>query len=220
MRPLTIALPKGRLFKDVINILHKAGYLGRKIDDDSRRLLLSDESSGLNFILAKPTDVPTYVEYGAADLGVVGKDVLLEEAKDVCELLDLGLGGCRLVVAVRQETGFQSLQDFPLNGRVASKYPRVAGDFFLSHGIQVDLIKLHGSIELAPMVGLADAIVDITSTGETLRQNGLKILAEITPCTARLIANPVSFKMEFDRIHRLAQAVRKHVQDSTLTCQD
>jgi ATP phosphoribosyltransferase len=217
LRPLTIALPKGRLFKDIRTILKKAGYLSEEICDDSRRLLLSDESSGLNFILAKPTDVPTYVEYGAADLGVVGKDVLLEEDKDVCELLDLGLGGCRLIVAVRQEAGYESLQGFPLNGRVASKYPRVAGDFFLSHGIQVDLIKLHGSIELAPMVGLADAIVDITSTGETLRQNGLKILAEITPCTARLIANPVSFKMEFDRIHRLAQEMKKHVPSGACT---
>lgn len=208
MRPLTIALPKGRLFKEIIRIFHKAGFVSDELCDDSRKLLLTDDSSGLNFILAKPTDVPTYVEYGAADLGIAGKDVLLEEAKEVCELLDLGLGGCKLVVAVKKESGMNCLEDFPLNARVASKYPRVAEDFFLSHGIQVDLIKLHGSIELAPMVGLADAIVDITSTGETLKQNGLKILAEVVFCTARLIANPVSFKMEFERFDELVKRTR------------
>lgn len=219
MGPLTMALPKGRLFRDVIDMLQKAGCVSGGLSDDSRRLLLADPESGFRFILAKPTDVPVYVEYGAADLGVVGKDVLLEERKDVCELLDLGLGRCSLVVAVKKDSGLHKLTDFPINGRVASKYPRVAEEFFLNHGIQVDLIKLHGSIELAPMVGLADAIVDITSTGETLRENGLQILAKIAPCTARLIANPVSYKMEFDRVVGLLERM-KTVLSQTFTCRE
>lgn len=208
MRDLTIAMPKGRLFSSVVKQLSAAGYLGRELEDDSRKLILSDGQSGLRFILAKPTDVPTYVEYGAADLGVVGKDVLREENKEVCELLDLGLGYCRLIVAVKENSPLTDVTQLPINSRIATKYPRITGEYFLSRGMQVDLIKLHGSIELAPIVGLAEAIVDITSSGQTLRENGLRILADVEECTARLIANPVSYKIEHQRITGLVQAMR------------
>jgi ATP phosphoribosyltransferase len=208
VRDLTIAMPKGRLFSSVVDLLKTAGYLKSDLADDSRRLILRDADSGLSFILAKPTDVPTYVEHGAADLGVVGKDVLLEEDKDVCELLDLGLGYCRLVVAVKDNSSLQQISQLPINSRIATKFPRITGEYFLSRGMQVNLIKLHGSIELAPIVGIAEAIVDITSTGETLRENGLRILADVTECTARLVANPVSYKVEHKRISQLVRALR------------
>jgi ATP phosphoribosyltransferase len=211
VRELTIAMPKGRLFNSVVKLLHAAGYLDRTLEEDSRKLILCDNQSGLRFILAKPTDVPTYVEYGAADLGVVGKDVLREENKDVCELLDLGLGYCRLVVAVKENSPLVDVTQLPFNSRIATKYPRITGEYFLSRGLQVDLIKLHGSIELAPIVGLAEAIVDITSSGQTLRENGLRVLAEVEECTARLIANPVSYKIEHQRISELVRAMRRVV---------
>lgn len=208
MRDLTVAMPKGRLFSSITETLRQAGFLRSDLEDDSRKLILEDPGSGLRFILAKPTDVPTYVEYGAADLGVVGKDVLLEEGKEVCELLDLGLGYCRMVVAVKESSNIRDLSQIPIDGRVATKYPRITGEYFLSRGMQVDLIKLHGSVELGPIVGLADAIVDITSTGQTLRENGLRILADVNECTARLIANPVSLKLEHERITQLVRALR------------
>lgn len=211
MRDLTIAMPKGRLFSSIVDLLRDSGFIAKEIVDDSRRLILSDDESGLRFIMAKPTDVPTYVEYGAADLGVVGKDVLLEEAKDVCELLDLGEGYCRLIVAVKENSPLSDVSQMPINSRIATKYPRITGEYFLSRGMQVDLIKLHGSIELAPIVGLAEAIVDITSSGQTLRENGLRIIGEVTECTARLIANPVSYKVEHQRISQLVQALKKRL---------
>lgn len=214
MAPLTMALPKGRLFKEIIALLEKTGYVTGKYSDDSRRLLLTDPGARFRFILAKPVDVPVYVEYGAADLGVVGKDVLLEEEKHLCELLDLGLGRCSLVVAVKKDSQLSSISDFPINGRVASKYPRVTEEFFLRHGIQVDLIKLHGSIELAPIVGLADAIVDITSTGQTIKENELRVLTEVATSTARLIANPVSYKMEYERIIDLVERIRASISST------
>ncbi|HEX2953524.1 MAG TPA: ATP phosphoribosyltransferase, partial [Bacillota bacterium] len=142
MRDLTIAMPKGRLFSSITEMLREAGFLQSNLEDDSRKLILRDAQSGFRFILAKPTDVPTYVEYGAADLGVVGKDVLLEERKEVCELLDLGLGYCRLVVAVKESSNIHDLSQIPIDGRVATKYPRITGEYFLSRGMQVDLIKL------------------------------------------------------------------------------
>lgn len=211
MRYLTIAMPKGRLFSSIVELLRDAGFVAKEIVDDSRRLILNDEESGLRFILAKPTDVPTYVEYGAADLGVVGKDVLLEEDKDVCELLDLGQGYCRLIVAVKDSSPLSDVSQMPINSRIATKFPRITGEYFLSRGMQVDLIKLHGSIELAPIVGLSEAIVDITSSGQTLRENGLRIIGEVTECTARLIANPVSYKVEHRRITQLVQALRERL---------
>lgn len=214
-----MALPKGRLFKEIISILEKAGCITGEYSDDSRRLLLTDPGSRFRFILAKPVDVPVYVEYGAADIGVVGKDVLLEEEKDVCELLDLGLGRCNLVVAVKKDSRLSSVDDFPINGRVASKYPRVTEKFFLRHGIQVDLIKLNGSIELAPVVGLAEAIVDITSTGETIKENELRVLTEIATCTARLIANPVSYKMEYEQVINLVEQIKDTLPTRVL-CQE
>lgn len=203
---LTLALPKGRLFHEVIELLRKAGVVAEDyVIDESRKLLLTDPVSKLRFILAKPVDVPTYVEYGAADLGVVGKDILLESERTVCELLDLGLGYCRLIVAVAQKERIRRVEDLDFNSRVATKFPRIATRYFNNLGIQVEVVKLNGSIELGPIVGLADAIVDITSTGQTLKENGLIPIAEIGEATARLIANRVSFKVQFERIMELRQ---------------
>ncbi|MBP1932600.1 ATP phosphoribosyltransferase [Ammoniphilus resinae] len=194
MSKLTVAMPKGRIFEEAVELLRKAGLDIPPEFEDSRRLIIPVDEIGIDFILAKPTDVPTYVEYGVADIGVVGKDVLLEEERDVYELLDLKISYCRLSVA-----GLANWQptDSP---RVATKYPKVASKYFREKGAQVEVIKLNGSIELAPMIGLADRIVDIVSTGRTLKENGLVELEEITPITSRLIANRVSYRMKSEAI--------------------
>lgn len=210
MQYLTVALPKGRLFASVVDILDKAGYESSALkEDNSRKLVITDDELKARFILAKPTDVPIYVEHGAADLGVVGKDIILEYKRDVCELLDLGIGWCRLVVAVPEEKDIRSIEELPVLTRVATSFPNIALDFFNRHGIQVEVIKVHGSVELAPIVKLADAIVDITSTGQTLRDNGLCPIADITECTARLICNRVSYKVQYDRIDSIVERVGK-----------
>lgn len=197
---LTVAIPKGRLFPPLMEIFQKAGVLAEPLEEKSRKLILEDEASGLRFILSKPVDVPTYVEYGAADLGVVGKDVMVEAGREIYELLDLGLGFCKLVVAVPEDGPIKKLKQLGFDSRIATKYPNLAREFFNRQGLGVEVIKLNGSIELGPIVDLADAIVDITSTGQTLEENGLAVISTLGVSTARLVANPISYKMEFPRI--------------------
>ncbi|WP_134683556.1 ATP phosphoribosyltransferase [Brevibacillus migulae] len=196
---LTIAMPKGRIFEEAVGFLQQAGLNVTAELKDSRKLIIPVEGTNLQFILAKPTDVPTYVEYGVADVGVVGKDVLLEEERDVYELLDLRIGYCRMMVAGLP--GWKPTEA----PRVASKYPRIASRYFRQQGQQVEVIKLNGSVELAPMIGLADRIVDIVSTGQTLRENGLVELEHICDITTRLIANRASYRMKSEAVDDVAQ---------------
>ncbi|HEX3077662.1 MAG TPA: ATP phosphoribosyltransferase [Lachnospiraceae bacterium] len=209
MRYLTFALAKGRLAKKTLEILEKIGITCEEMKDpDSRKLIFVNEELKLKFFLSKATDVPTYVEYGAADIGVVGKDTILEEGRKLYEVIDLGLGKCRMCVA-----GPKSAKEFLHNGeliRVATKYPNIAKDYFYNVKHQtVEIIKLNGSIELAPIVGLSEVIVDIVETGSTLRENGLEVLEEICPLSARMVVNQVSMKMEQERITRLIQDLKK-----------
>lgn len=195
---LTMAMPKGRIFEEAVALLRDAGLPLPPEFEESRKLIVAVPEADIEFILAKPTDVPTYVDYGVADIGVVGKDVLLEEEhRDVYELLDLKISPCRLAVAGLPDW---APADTP---RVASKFPHVASRYFREKGQQVEVIKLNGSIELAPLVGLADRIVDIVSTGRTLRENGLVELETIMPITSRLISNRVSYRMKSEAIDRI-----------------
>ncbi|MEG6586376.1 ATP phosphoribosyltransferase [Dendrosporobacter sp. 1207_IL3150] len=207
MEYLTIALPKGKLFKPSADLLAKIGYTADGLSENSRKLVITNEAEKIRFIITKTADLPTYVEYGAADIGVIGKDVLLEEGKDVYELLDLKFGYCRMVVAVPQALKQEKLSDYA-HMRVATKYPHIAERFFHSMGIQTEIIKLNGSIELAPMVGLAEIIVDIVETGRTLKENQLVEIAQINHATARFIANRVSFKMKFGRISKMVEDLK------------
>ncbi|MDR7317928.1 ATP phosphoribosyltransferase [Brevibacillus nitrificans] len=195
---LTIAMPKGRIFEEAVHFLQQAGLQVTAELQDSRKLVIPVENARLEFILAKPTDVPTYVEYGVADVGVVGKDVLLEEERDVYELLDLQIGYCRMMVAGMPDW---KPTDAP---RVATKYPKIASRYFREQGQQVEVIKLNGSVELAPMIGLADRIVDIVSTGRTLKENGLVELEHICKITTRLIANRASYRMKSEAVDDIA----------------
>lgn len=207
-RYLTFALTKGRLAKKTLELLEKVGITCEEMKDpDSRKLIFVNEELGLRFFLAKGPDVPTYVEYGAADIGVVGKDTLVEEGRKMYEVLDLGFGKCRMCVcgpeSAREKLAHQE------QIRVATKYPDIAKDYFYNQKHQtVEIIKLNGSIELAPIVGLADVIVDIVETGSTLRENGLSVLEEVMPLSARMVVNQVSMKMESERITRLIQDLR------------
>jgi ATP phosphoribosyltransferase len=207
--PLTLALPKGRLLEPALGLL--AGMGIKTLEADTRRLLLQDDAAGLRFIFLKPVDIPTYVEYGAADLGIVGKDILLEREPDVYEPVDLGFGVCRLVVAEPRELWER---DDPAKWswvRVATKYPSLTERYFSERGIQVEMVRLDGSIELAPLVGLAERIVDLVQTGETLRANGLVEVAEIVTSTARLIVNRASLKTAHARVNALIGAMRQEV---------
>lgn len=200
MEYITIALAKGRLAKKALELLEQIGVTCEEIKDkDSRKLIFTNEELKMKFFLAKANDVPTYVEYGAADIGVVGKDTILEEGRELYEVLDLGMGKCRMCVA-----GPESARELLGTGeiiRVATKYPHIAKDYFVKQKHQtVELIKLNGSIELAPIVGLADVIVDIVETGSTLKENGLVVLEDVCPLSARVVVNRVSMKMEQERI--------------------
>jgi ATP phosphoribosyltransferase len=203
---LTLALPKGRLLDDALGLLRQLGVEG--IDPDSRKLIFTDAARDLRVLLLKPADIPAYVLYGAADLGIVGKDILLEQEPDVYEPLDLGFGVCRLVVAEPRELWER---DDPAKWswvRVATKYPRLTEEYFSNRGVQVEIVRLDGSIELAPLVGLAERIVDLVQTGETLRANGLVEVAEITRSTARVIVNRASMKTEHARVTGLIDEMR------------
>lgn len=199
---ITIALPKGKMFAKSVDLLAKVGYTAENVCEDSRLLIISNPIDKVRFIITKTMDLPTYVECGAADIGIIGKDVLLEENKDVYELLDLKFGLCRLMLAVPEAEIRPQLTDYA-NLRIATKYPQVTQKFFSQQSMQVEIIKLNGSIELAPMVGLADLIVDIVETGTTLKANKLQEIHKLHTCTARLIANRVSFRMKFNRLHKL-----------------
>lgn len=208
MRYLTFALAKGRLAKTTLAMLEQIGITCEEMKDkDSRKLIFVNEELKLKFFLAKAPDVPTYVEYGAADIGVVGKDTILEEGRKLFEVLDLGFGKCRMCVA-GPNSAIELLQHHELI-RVATKYPNIAKDYFYNKKHQtVEIIKLNGSIELAPIVGLSEVIVDIVETGSTLRENGLDVLEEICPLSARMVVNQVSMKMENERITKLIKDLR------------
>lgn len=195
---LTIAMPKGRIFEEAVELLRQAGYKLPPEFEDSRKLIMDVPEESLRFILAKPMDVATYVEHGVADIGIAGKDVLLEEERDIYELLDLKISHCYLAVA-----GLPGTKMNDVAPRVATKYPNVAAAFFREQGEQVEIIKLNGSIELAPLIGLSDRIVDIVSTGRTLKENGLVEYERIVDVTSRLIVNPVSYRIRDEQIDEL-----------------
>ena len=213
MRYLTFALTKGRLAKKTMELLEQLGITCDEIQDKtSRKLIFVNEELKLKFFLAKGPDVPTYVEYGAADIGVVGKDTILEEGRKVHEVCDLGFGKCRMCVC-GPVSAAEYLKHHELI-RVATKYPRIAKDYFYNKKHQtVEIIKLNGSIELAPLVGLSEVIVDIVETGSTLRENGLDVLEEVCPLSARMIVNPVSMRMENERIKDLLAKLRTVLQE-------
>lgn len=208
MRYLTFALGKGRLASQTLSTFEKIGITCQEMKDKStRKLIFVNEELKLKFFLAKGPDVPTFVEYGAADIGIVGKDTILEEKRNIHEVLDLGFGRCRMCVC-GPESAQELLQHQELI-RVATKYPGIAKDYFYNKKHQtVEIIKLNGSIELAPIVGLAEVIVDIVETGSTLKENGLKVLEEICPLSARMVVNQVSMKMERERITRLIYGLK------------
>jgi len=207
-KPLTIAMPKGRIFQEALQLLRKAKIpIPDHFEEDSRKLILHLPQADMKFFLAKPVDVPTYVEHGTADLGIVGKDVLLEKARDVYELLDLNISPCRISVA-----GLPDWQP-TLHPKIATKYPAIAERYFKSRGEQVEIIHLNGSVELAPMIGLADRIVDIVSTGQTLRENGLIEMEVISTVTTRLIGNRASYRLKDQSINKLCEQLSNVIQE-------
>ena len=209
MRYLTFALGKGRLAKTTLEMFEKIGIECKEMQDkDTRKLIFVNEELKLKFFLSKASDVPTYVEYGAADIGIVGKDTIMEEDRKLYEVLDLDFGKCKMCVC-----GPASAKELLNDGsmiRVASKYPKIAKDYFYNKKHKtVDVIKLNGSVELAPIVGLSEVIVDIVETGTTLRENGLEVLEEICPLSARMVVNQVSMKMEDERIKKIISDLQK-----------
>ncbi|MBQ3583800.1 MAG: ATP phosphoribosyltransferase [Lachnospiraceae bacterium] len=208
MRYLTFALAKGRLAKKSLEMFEKIGITCEEMKDEkTRKLIFVNEELKLKFFLAKAGDVPTYVEYGAADIGVVGKDTILEEGRKLYEVMDLGFGKCRMCVC-GPESARELLQHHEMI-RVASKYPNIAKDYFYNKKHQtVEIIKLNGSVELAPIVNLSEVIVDIVETGSTLRENGLTILEEVCPLSARMVVNQVSMKMENERIMKILRDLK------------
>lgn len=209
---ITIALPKGKLFGLSAELLSKVGWTAEGLSEKSRKLIITNDEARLKFIITKTADVPTYVEYGAADIGIIGKDVILESGKDVYELLDLGFGKCRLMMAVPKDKRRPRLEDYAQT-RVATKFPHIAESFFAAQGMQMEYIKLNGSIELGPLIGLSESIVDIVETGTTLRENNLEEVVTIMHATARLIANRVSYKLKFERINALVDDLSKILRD-------
>ncbi len=208
---LTIALPKGRLGDQTLKLLSKAVEGLEDLDLSSRKLVFSFPKQSLRFIIVKPSDVPTYVEYGAADIGIAGKDSLLEAQSKVYEILDLGFGKCKMVVA-----GFPHKENSWINKahrRVSTKYPNIAKRYFTSIGENVEIIRLNGSVELGPIVGLSDVIVDIVESGRTLKENGLVVLEEICDISARLIVNRVSLKTKKDDITQLIDCIEKVLEE-------
>ncbi len=208
---LTFALGKGRLANKALELFEKIGVTCEEMKDkSSRKLIFVNEELKLRFFLSKGPDVPTYVEYGAADIGIVGRDTILEENRNVYEVLDLGFGKCRMCVCGPASAG--GLLRHHERIRVASKYPNIAREYFYNKKHQtVDIIKLNGSVELGPLVELSDVIVDIVETGSTLRENGLEVLEEVCPLSARMIVNPVSMQMETERIKSLVNKLRTEI---------
>jgi len=214
MRYLTIALTKGRLAEKTLEMLEAVGITCEEMKDKkTRKLIFVNEDLKLRFFLAKGPDVPTYVEYGAADLGVVGRDTILEEGRKLYEVMDLGFGKCRMCICGPESA--RELLDGNQQIRVATKYPNIAKDYFYNKKNQtVEIIKLNGSIELAPIVGLAEVICDIVETGSTLRENGLEVLEEVCPLSARMVVNQVSMKMEHERITKLITDLKSVLKEA------
>jgi ATP phosphoribosyltransferase len=207
---LSIALPTGALQAGALELMRRAGVAGLDAADVGRRLL--HERDGLRVVFVRPSDVPAYVDHGAADLGVVGKDVLWEQSGGHYELVDLGFGACRLVVAVADASGLRDPGTWPPVLRVATKYPRATTEFMAGLGQAVEIVRLNGSVELAPQVGLADAIVDLTATGRTLNDNRLRVVAVLGESTARLIANQASLKTRTDAMQEVVGRIRRAVE--------
>ena len=196
---LNIALPKGRLGERVYDLLKQAGYPCEALEHPDRRLIFENVEAGVRYFWVKPSDVTIYVERGVADLGVAGKDILLENRPDLYELLNLNIGICRMAVAAPK--GFQDSRERTL--RVATKFPHIAGDFYAAKARDVELIKLNGSIEIAPILGLSDVIVDIVETGKTLKENGLEVLETVCPISARLVCNPAAYRFQSAEVQQL-----------------
>ncbi|MDO8886631.1 ATP phosphoribosyltransferase [Candidatus Oleimmundimicrobium sp.] len=211
MSYLKIALSKGAIYEETLSLFKNAGFDISELRKESRKLRLVNDNEKIEYILTRPFDVPTFVEYGAADLGIVGKDVLMETKKKVFELLDLGYGKCKFVLAALSKEKDDIEENYKHLGqvRVATKFTKVAEDYFTKQGVQAEIIKLHGSVELAPIVGLADEIVDLSSTGKTLADNNLIIVDEIAECSARLIANHVSYKIKSKEINEFLDKVKQ-----------
>ena len=205
---IDIALPKGRLGEQVYDMFERAGCGCPGIKEDSRKLIFENPETGMRFFWVKPSDVAIYVERGAADIGVAGRDILLEYSPDVYELLDLGIGRCRMCVAgkAEQRRGAETL-------RVATKFPNIATRYFQGRGRAIDIIKLNGSIELAPIIGLSDVIVDIVETGTTLRENGLRVVTEFMPISARFIANKASYQFKHAEMDTMLEKLRAELQN-------
>lgn len=209
---LTIALPKGKLFAPTVSLLAKAGLNTLDLSDESRTLVFEDSQNRVRFIICRSTDIPTYVEYGAADLGIVGKDSIVEAGKNLYELVDLKYGYCRFVIAapskdVPQEGEYPWKQGL----RVATKFPAIAREYLQKKGFQGEIIKLHGNVELAPRVGLSEVIVDLVSTGKTLRENDLSALDTISEATARLVVNRASYRLKSREINELVNKIRENL---------
>jgi len=204
---LNIALPKGRLANKVYEIFSQIGYECKEMEEDNRKLVFENKERELRYLLVKPSDVAIYVEHGAADIGVVGRDVLIETEPDVYELMDLGFGRCRLAMAAKN--GWTDDISLPL--RVATKYPHVTTRYFAARNRQIEIVKLNGSIELAPLLGLTDVIVDIVETGTTLKENDLHVVADIEPSSARLIANKSSYQFDAERIEALVSTLKGRI---------
>lgn len=211
---ITVAMPKGRIFDEAVELLRKADYPIPPEFDESRKLIIEAPEAKMRFILAKPMDVPTYVEHGVADVGVAGKDVMIEEKRDVYEVLDLKISECYMAVAALPSYDPKS----EVAPKIASKYPNLTSEYFREQGEQVEIIKLNGSIELAPIIGLADRIVDIVSTGQTLKENGLVEIEEMVAITSRFIVNPVSYRTKSvqidDMVDRLTEVINRGVKDA------
>jgi ATP phosphoribosyltransferase len=203
VRPLTIAIPKGRVQKQLVPMLDRAGFDASRLLDDDRKLIRETDDGALRFLLLKPDDVPTYVEYGAADLGIVGRDVLLERRYDLYQPLDLGIGRCRMVVAGPPGAAL------PAVPRVATKYTRIATEHFASKGVQAEVIFVQGSVELAPLVGLADLIVDLVETGSTLLENGLVEHEVICEISSVVVANRSLFKLRHAEVASIVEKLRR-----------
>ncbi|WP_230500624.1 ATP phosphoribosyltransferase [Sutcliffiella rhizosphaerae] len=208
MSVLTVAMPKGRIFQDAAALMVKAGYQIPPDLEDSRKLIIDVSAENMRFILAKPMDVATYVEQGVADIGIAGKDVMLEEERDVYEVLDLKISECYLAVA-----GLPGTEMKDVAPKIATKYPNIASSYYREQGEQVEIIKLNGSIELAPLIGLSDRIVDIVSTGRTLKENGLVEFERIVDITSRLIVNPVSYRLKDQQIDLLVNRLASVVEE-------
>ncbi|OQC00208.1 MAG: ATP phosphoribosyltransferase [Firmicutes bacterium ADurb.Bin099] len=214
MEYLKIALPKGRLAVQTVELFKKAGIPCTDIDDDSRKLIHTDQSNKIKIFLVKAADVPVYVEYGAADMGVAGKDTLMEESKNVYDVLNLGFGACRMCVA--GEAKYLNRTDEIMNKRVATKYPSIASEYYRNvKNENVEIIKLNGSVELAPLCNLSELIVDIVESGKTLQANGLVVLEKICDISAHLIVNKVSMNMKTDKISYIISALKKELSNDS-----